>query len=272
MRKRIAIGMILRSDDTVASGGTLSTMLTLGRVCEAMGILPDFFPLMGAGKDLARAEVLAAFREHSKAEDLLWLDFGNALPPGTDASMLTLQVLLTSERPALYLPYLTRGGRSPSYTASLPGSAPAGAYVEAEQLGELGALRLLKLGGCGFGGVRMTRAFVEQLYKAYGSAEEGRAFTSEQTDFGELACIDVFSSTLARRPHDRERADRPVRLLPEDDSFWHRAREVDVHPYALVDFPMIHGRLIPGVDGPSFARWIGLPEARAQSESEVVLS
>lgn len=255
--------MILRSDDTVASGGTLSTFLSMGFACKAVGVESvDFLPLMGAGKDLARAEVLAAFYHHSKADDLLWVDFGNAIP---DQYLVNyVELLLSSEKEALWCPYITRAeGRKLSFACSLPGDLAPGAYVEHERIKtQFGAedesishidIRLMRLGGCGFGMTRIRRDLVRKLYEHY---RRERRFLSDRTTFGELECIDVFASRLARRVHDRERPDRPIRLLPEDDSFWHYCREIGISPYAIVDYPCAHGSKLPGVGYPSFEEWI----------------
>ncbi len=268
MRTGLCVGTILRSDDTVASAGTLASMLKLGQVSHALGVDVDFLPLMGAGKDLARAELLAAFWKLSKHDDLLWIDFGNAFPtyPGLSALETVadyLQVMLTLEREALYFPYTTRGGRDLSFTASPPGDGHPSVYVTVES-----GLRLMRLGGCGMGFTRIRRSVVAKLYEKYGRREDigkCRAFLSDRTEMGELECIDVFSSKLGRRMHDFERPrDRPVRLLPEDDTFWDWCRTVGVEPYAVVDMPADHGKTTPGINAPTFGEFAGVDGAGAE--------
>ena len=270
MRAGFCVGMILRSDDTVASAGTLATMLKLGQVANSMDLAVELIPLMGAGKDLARSQVLAAFRAHSSQDDLLWIDFGNAFPtfPGQHQHEIIAQylhVLLSSEREALYCPYTTRGGRDLSFTCSPPGPEHPRSYVEVES-----GVRLMRLGGCGFGFTRIRRSLVDKLYAKFGAVGEGsacRGFRSDHSEFGELDCIDVFSSRLGRREHDFERKrERPVRLLPEDDTFWTWARAVGVHPFALVDMPVDHNRTTPGINAPPFGEFAGIdePEPKAQ--------
>lgn len=247
MRTSLAIGMILRSDDTVGSAITLSTMIRLGQWSERRGVHVDFLPIMGGGKDLARAEVLGAFRAASDADDLLFIDHGNGIPTeagplGTDCY---LDALLALEAPVVCGPYLVRGGDQPAWALSLPAYDEPRRFLSTERVrvpaidGEELHVRLLELGGCGMGWCRIRRHVVDALYEAHRS----RLFLSDETPFGELECVDVFSSRLGRRLEDKERPmERPVRLLPEDDSFCSHLRELGFPPRALVDMPIAHGK------------------------------
>jgi hypothetical protein len=249
MRKSLALGMILRSDDTVGSAITLSTMIRMGQWAEKRGVSLDCIPVMGGGKDLARAEVLAAFRSKSTAGDLLFIDHGNGIP--TEAGPLGteryLDALVALEAPVVCGPYLTRGGDQPAWALSLPAYDEPSKFLSAEwvkmpSLGEeLHAVRLLELGGTGMGWCRLRRHVVDALYETH----RARMFLSDRTPFGELECVDVFSSRLGRRGEDKERPrERPIRLLPEDDSFCLYLRELGFAPRALVDMPIAHGKSI----------------------------
>lgn len=261
MRRSLAIGTILRSDDNVGSAVTQATLLHAGRWAEMRGVHLDFIPCMGAGKDLARAEVLAAYWRHSRCEDLLWIDHGNGIPADVAgggsyfAAVRYLDALLCLDEPVVWGPYLVRGGERPAFACSLPDERPATEHVKIadvaipSRLGAIDAagvesagIRLLKLGGCGFGWTRMRRDVVGEVFRAYADED----FLSNRLDsgVGELECVDVFSSLRRRRADDTERRDRPMRLEPEDDSFWHRMRErgLSFHPYAMVDYPIAHGR------------------------------
>lgn len=248
MRTSLALGMILRSDDTVGSAITLSTMLRIGQWSQRRGVAVDFIPIMGGGKDLARAEILGAFRAKSTAGDLLFIDHGNGIPTeatplGTDCYLDTLLVL---DAPVVCGPYMTRGGDQPAWALSLPAYDEAEKFLTVERvlvpaLGEELQVRLLELGGSGMGWCRIRRHVVDKLFEKY----RERRFLSDTTQYGELECVDVFSSRLGRRAEDKERPlERPVRLLPEDDSFSLYLRELGEPPRALVDMPIAHGKAI----------------------------
>lgn len=288
MRKSICIGMILRSDDNVASGGTLGTMLRIGQAVEKLGIELEFLPCMGAGKDLARNEVLGAYKAKSKADDLLFIDFGNALPGfNPEIAALTLKALLACEYPAVWCPYGTRAANRFSYACSLPGNFSPRTYVRIEPT-DLGDIRLMQLGGCGFGWTRLRRDFVDLVWSKYegtpGTEEEpiknrhgfrGRSFISDRVDLTgeEIACVDLFSSRLGPRPgEDKERPhDMPYRSNPEDDSFWQRAYiATGKRPAALVDFPIAHGKsLQPGINCPTFAEYYQLDAEEIVSDARL---
>lgn len=264
MRKSLAIGTILRSDDNVGSAITQSTLLRIGQWAQTRGVHIDFIPCMGAGKDLARAEVLAAYWHKSQCDDLLWIDNGNGIPGDWNVIWNYLDALMLSTEAILWGPYVVRGGERPSFACSLPGTDKPYSYLKTEKLhddseGEASQydIRLLKLGGCGFGWTRMRREAVARVFCAY----KDETFISNRLDsgLGELECVDVFSSLRRRRAQDTERLDRPVRLEPEDDSFWHRVRErgLNLWPYAMVDFPIAHGKTVG-----NFADYYHLDDAR----------
>lgn len=288
MRRSLAVGTILRSDDNVASAVTQATLLQLGRWSALRGVDLDFLPCMGGGKDLARCEVLAAFYHRSKAEALLWIDNGNGVPQCEtkaefeETCRLYFDVLLLLEEPIVWGPYMTRGGDDPSFACSLPGDELPHRYLKNERVtipgewidgGDAASpdVRMLRLGGCGFGWTRMRRDVVDRIFAAF----EGEAFVSNRLDsgLGELECVDVFSSMRRRRLQDTQAVNfarvragdlanvtRPMRLEPEDDSFWHRVRErgLNFSPCALVDLPVAHGRTVGDLAG-----YYGLPSAIA---------
>jgi hypothetical protein len=244
---RLAIGTILRSDDNVGSAVTQATLLRIGQWARARGVDLDFIPCMGAGKDLARAEVLAAFHHRSKAEHLLWIDNGNGIPGSWETAWMYLDAMMALREPCVWGPYLVRGGVAPAFACGFVDQEDPRRHLKTEEVtieGETVSVRLLKLAGCGFGWTRMRRDVVDVVFDAY----QDCAFVSNRLDggLGELECVDVFSSLVRRRLNDTERGDRPLRLEPEDDSFWHRIRErnLDLWPHAMVDMPIAHGRSI----------------------------
>lgn len=240
MRKSLCIAMILRSDESVAPGGTCTFLAMLGYVCGNYGLSMSMLPLQGFPHAQARNRVASMFlADEAFGEDLLWLDFGNHAPAGNALQVVDslVKVMLTCETGCLVFPTPLRGPQDHDYSYNcfpLPGRTA----VETVDLLELGALQLLKLQAAGMAFVRMRRA---ELARVHAWAREHGEACSYELEQGTIPGANLFGHLV-----------EDGRELGEDVSFWRRAAKAGVHPYAVIDMPVSHGHREPGVNCPMF--------------------
>jgi hypothetical protein len=216
-----------------------ATTDTVGRLqqawCWKVGARATRLYQHGGSQALARSEVLAAGYCLTDCTDFVWLD-SDAWLEGTvrDHALALERVIAASDalRAPIALPYVTRlspEDNRPAFACSFPEGEPR---VMRLPNGE----RVAKLQGTGFGFVHCTREHIATMREAY----KAQAFRSERPELAGHDCVYLFGETLARKAFDNLDASRPVRALPEDDSYWHRAALVGVYAYSLVDLPLTH--------------------------------
>ncbi len=217
-------------------GATTDTILRLTQAwCSKIGARATRLYQHGGSQALARSEVLAAAFCLSDFTDFVWLDSDAWLEGNTREHALVLERVVAASyalRAPIALPYVTRltaDDNTPAFACSFPEGEPR---VMRLPNGE----RVAKLQGTGFGFVHVTREHIAAMRQAYPEL----VFRAERPALAAHDCVYLFGETLARKAFDNLDPTRPVRALPEDDSYWHRAALIGQHAYSLVDVPLTH--------------------------------
>ena len=185
----------------------------------------------GGDKDEARAELLAAWYACDDTEDALFVDSDQH---AVDPMGLVIRQMATLEEPLLVAPTLMRTGDDPWMDvekAWMIDGAGGTMTVEKRE-----GVRMLPIRGTGLGFTRIRRSAYGRLLDFYGQDPSVPRWESHAPTTRGMPVLNLFAPLV----HEHPDGSGKFRRRPEDMSFFRRALDAGIQPYALVDAIVMH--------------------------------